>query len=119
MKIRDIIAERETVLSFEVFPPKTSDTFDSVKHATEEIAKLHPSFMSVTYGAAGTSAGYTTAIAENLPAEGCSQLQGGCRRGSFDGGFCPANWRRQVCGRRHGNSAVCGGAVDELNADEI
>ena len=66
MKIRDIIAKRETVLSFEVFPPKTSDTFDSVKHATEEIAKLHPSFMSVTYGAAGTSAGYTTAIAENL-----------------------------------------------------
>lgn len=47
------------------------------------------------------------------------QLQGGCRRGSFDRGFCPANWRRQVCGRRHGNSAICGGAVDELNADEI
>ena len=66
MKIKDIIREQSPVLSFEVFPPKTSDAFDTVKEATEKIAALSPSFMSVTYGAAGTTAGFTLSIAENL-----------------------------------------------------
>ncbi|MBE6610778.1 MAG: methylenetetrahydrofolate reductase [NAD(P)H] [Ruminococcaceae bacterium] len=53
-------------LSFEVFPPKTDTAFESVKHATEEIAKLHPSFMSVTYGAGGGTSKYTLDIAKNI-----------------------------------------------------
>ena len=53
MKIIDIIGAGKPSLSFEVFPPKTSDTFDSVKKASEEIATLNPAFMSVTYGAGG------------------------------------------------------------------
>ena len=53
MKIIDRITQNTLSLSFEVFPPKTEMRFDSVKAATEEIAKLHPSFMSVTYGAGG------------------------------------------------------------------
>ena len=53
-------------LSFEVFPPKTDSAFDSVKHATEEIAKLRPSFVSVTYGAGGGTSRYTLEIAENI-----------------------------------------------------
>ena len=40
--------------------------FDSVKHATEEIAKLRPSFMSVTYGAGGGTSKYTLEIAKNI-----------------------------------------------------
>jgi methylenetetrahydrofolate reductase (NADPH) len=40
--------------------------FDSVKHATEEIAKLSPSFMSVTYGAGGGTSKYTLEIAKNI-----------------------------------------------------
>lgn len=51
--ILDVITGEKPSLSFEVFPPKTSDTFESVKHATEAIAALHPSYMSVTYGAGG------------------------------------------------------------------
>ena len=51
MKLTDIFKQDKLSLSFEVFPPKTDTAFDSVKHATEEIAKLSPSFMSVTYGA--------------------------------------------------------------------
>ena len=53
-------------LSFEVFPPKTSDKYDSVQAATEAIAKLKPAFMSVTYGAGGGTSKYTLDIAKNI-----------------------------------------------------
>ena len=66
MKIIDIINAGKPTLSFEVFPPKTDSSFESVKFATEEIAKLHPSFMSVTYGAGGGTSKYTLEIAENI-----------------------------------------------------
>lgn len=66
MKIKEILSFDKLSLSFEVFPPKTTDVFDSVKTATEEIAKLSPSFMSVTYGAGGTTDKYTTDIATNI-----------------------------------------------------
>ena len=51
MKIREILSKGEPILSFEVFPPKTEDKYDSVERAAREIAKLKPAFMSVTYGA--------------------------------------------------------------------
>ena len=66
MKLAEIFKKNEYALSFEVFPPKTSDVFDSVKAATEEIAKLRPSFMSVTYGAGGGTSAYTLDIAKNI-----------------------------------------------------
>lgn len=66
MKIIDIITADKPSLSFEVFPPKTSDNFESIKTSTEEIAKLNPSFMSVTYGAGGGTSDFTVSIAENL-----------------------------------------------------
>jgi methylenetetrahydrofolate reductase (NADPH) len=66
MKIVDIIKGDKPSLSFEVFPPKTSDTFDTVKEATEKIAQLKPSFMSVTYGAGGGTSEYTVSVAKNI-----------------------------------------------------
>lgn len=66
MKIIDLLTENKLTLSFEVFPPKTESVFDSVKHATEEIAKLKPAFMSVTYGAGGGTSKYTLDIAKNI-----------------------------------------------------
>jgi methylenetetrahydrofolate reductase (NADPH) len=66
MKLTEILKQDSLSLSFEVFPPKTDMAFDSVKHATEEIAKLSPSFMSVTYGAGGGTSKYTLEIAENI-----------------------------------------------------
>ena len=73
MKIKDILAEGRPTLSFEVFPPKTADAYESVEKAASKIAQLKPDFMSVTYGAGGTSAGQTVAIAKaveehNIPA---------------------------------------------------
>lgn len=66
MKISELLNNDKLSLSFEVFPPKTDTAFESVKHATEEIAKLSPSFVSVTYGAGGGTSKYTLDIAKNI-----------------------------------------------------
>ena len=66
MKLNELFSQSKYSLSFEVFPPKTDSAFDSVRHATEEIAKLRPSFMSVTYGAGGGTSKYTLDIAKNI-----------------------------------------------------
>ncbi|MBQ6937592.1 MAG: methylenetetrahydrofolate reductase [Clostridia bacterium] len=66
MKIINLLKNEKLSLSFEVFPPKSESGFESVKSATEEIAKLRPSFMSVTYGAGGGTSKYTLDIAKNI-----------------------------------------------------
>ena len=66
MKLTKLFEGGKLSLSFEVFPPKTDTSFESVKCATEEIAKLQPSFMSVTYGAGGGTSRYTLEIAKNI-----------------------------------------------------
>ena len=66
MKIIDILKQEKMSLSFEVFPPKLESSFESVKTATEKIAELSPSFMSVTYGAGGGTSAYTLAVAKNI-----------------------------------------------------
>ncbi len=66
MKINDVLNDKKVTLSFEVFPPKKADGYEAVKTAVEKIASLHPSFMSITYGAGGTTAGFTMEIAEQL-----------------------------------------------------
>lgn len=66
MKLTRLFENHTRSLSFEVFPPKTDDVYDGVKTATEEIAKLRPAFMSVTYGAGGGTSKYTLEIAKNL-----------------------------------------------------
>ena len=66
MKIIDLIQADKPSLSFEVFPPKTTDKIDSVFAAATEIAALKPSFMSVTYGAGGGTSSYTAALCADL-----------------------------------------------------
>ena len=66
MKITELLKQKTLSLSFEVFPPKTESNFESVKHATEQIAALHPTFMSVTYGAGGGTSKYTLDIARHI-----------------------------------------------------
>ena len=66
MKISELLKEPGNRLSFEVFPPKTSDKYDSVEEATDKIAALRPAFMSVTYGAGGGTSKYTLNIAKNI-----------------------------------------------------
>ena len=74
MRITEIITGATPSLSFEVFPPKTNDKYESVADAVREIAKLNPSFMSVTYGAGGGTSEYTAKIAEVVKSYGVTSL---------------------------------------------
>ena len=66
MKVSQLLNQDKVTLSFEVFPPKTSSSYESVAHATQEIAALRPDFMSVTYGAGGGTSVHTVNIAADL-----------------------------------------------------
>ena len=63
MKIIDRLNEDKIHISFEVFPPKTDAGFDKVLDATDKIAALKPSYISVTYGAGGGTSKNTARIA--------------------------------------------------------
>lgn len=66
MKIKERISDGKVHLSFEVFPPKTDAKYDDVISAVDEIAKLQPSFISVTYGAGGGTSKNTVKIASHI-----------------------------------------------------
>jgi len=66
MKIKDILQQDKVTVSFEVFPPKKADGLEAVEKATEQIAALKPDFMSVTYGAGGSTSKMTLEIASHL-----------------------------------------------------
>ena len=55
--------------SFEVFPPRTPDTEARMWSAIAQVAPLEPSFVSVTYGAGGTTRDYTHRIAKTIAGE--------------------------------------------------
>ena len=66
MKLTEHFKKNQLSMSFEVFPPKTDSSMETVTHATEAMALLHPSFMSVTYGAGGGTSKYTLEIAQHI-----------------------------------------------------
>lgn len=67
MKIKDILNKEKLTVSFEVFPPKTEFDYETVYRASEEIATLSPTFVSVTYGAGGSLRGVNTLnVAKNV-----------------------------------------------------
>ena len=74
MKITEIINSTRPSLSFEVFPPKTSDSYESVIENALKIAELSPSYMSVTYGAGGGTSQYTAEIASTIKSAGVTPL---------------------------------------------
>ncbi len=53
MHIRDILTDSNPSLSFEFFPPRTAASWEDLYQAIRELEPLHPSFVSVTYGAGG------------------------------------------------------------------
>ena len=66
MTMLEELKDRRLTLSFEVFPPKTDTSLESVRTATEKIAALKPAFVSVTYGAGGAGSRFTLDIARDL-----------------------------------------------------
>ncbi|MFW6366934.1 MAG: methylenetetrahydrofolate reductase, partial [Spirochaetota bacterium] len=59
MNIRKIFAEKKTTFSFEFFPPKTDEASERLFETIKQLTPLGPSFVSVTYGAGGTTRGRT------------------------------------------------------------
>lgn len=69
MKLNSVLGEKKITLSFEVFPPKVDSDYESVKQAAYRVAALHPDYMSVTYGAGGSTSSNTLALAEGIQRE--------------------------------------------------
>lgn len=69
MKLNEILSKNDVTLSFEVFPPKVTANFEAVQKAAYGVAKLKPSYMSVTYGAGGSTRGNTLKIAKGIQEE--------------------------------------------------
>lgn len=66
MKISSIVGKDKLTLSFEVFPPKTDSDFEKVKEAAFGVAAIKPAYISVTYGAGGSTSTNTLAIAKGI-----------------------------------------------------
>ncbi|MDE7417353.1 MAG: methylenetetrahydrofolate reductase [NAD(P)H] [Lachnospiraceae bacterium] len=69
MKLNEIMLKNDVTLSFEVFPPKVTANYEAVEKAAYGVAKLQPSYMSVTYGAGGSTRGNTLKIAKGIQEE--------------------------------------------------
>ena len=74
MRISTILRDDKVRLSCEVFPPKKFDGIAQACEVTREIAALKPAYMSVTYGAAGSTPGHTLAVAQAVQEAGVTPL---------------------------------------------
>jgi methylenetetrahydrofolate reductase (NADPH) len=68
-KISDLLATGERSFSFEFFPPKTDEGERNLWQAIRELEPLHPTFVSVTYGAGGSTRDRTVRITERIATE--------------------------------------------------
>lgn len=66
MQIHNLFNKQKPVVSFEVFPPKTTVPLESIFKTTEGLQALNPDFVSITYGAAGSSSGRTLETADKV-----------------------------------------------------
>jgi methylenetetrahydrofolate reductase (NADPH) len=66
MKIKNLFSEKKFILSFEVFPPKREGTLESLYITIKELAELKPDFISVTYGAGGSTREKTIEISSKV-----------------------------------------------------
>lgn len=64
--IKDLLSKSKTTISFEVFPPKKEDEFQSVFSTLDALATLKPDFISCTYGAGGSKSKKTVEIASYI-----------------------------------------------------
>src|SRR5258706_13046777 len=55
MKVRDLFRSQPQTFSFEFFPPKTAEDIEQLFERAQELKPLGPSFISVTYGAGGST----------------------------------------------------------------
>lgn len=67
--LRDALASGERLFSFEFFPAKTDEGERNLWQAIRELEPLHPDFVSVTYGAGGSTRDRTVAMVERVATE--------------------------------------------------
>ena len=66
MRISDILRKKKTIVSYEIFPPKSAAELERTFEIAGKIASLKPDFISVTCGASGNTAVYTEKIAQYI-----------------------------------------------------
>ena len=66
MKIRDLFSQQRPVISFEFFPPRTAEAETQLASALEKLRPLSPSFVSVTYGAGGSTRDHTLRLVSSI-----------------------------------------------------
>jgi methylenetetrahydrofolate reductase (NADPH) len=69
MRIQDLLRSNGPVFSFEFFPPKTQTGEQSLFQTIERLRELHPTFVSVTYGAGGTTREKTVELVRHIKHE--------------------------------------------------
>ena len=69
MKVRDLFRSQTQTFSFEFFPPKTAEDIEQLFERARELKPLGPSFMSVTYGAGGSTRRNTIDIVYRMQEE--------------------------------------------------
>src|SRR5919199_65039 len=69
MHISDIIANETPTFSFEFFPPKTPEAAEALFQTIRELEEYMPSFVSVTYGAGGSTRELTHNLVERIQNE--------------------------------------------------
>ncbi len=74
MKITDILQSGRVSFSCEIFPPKPGADIEHVDEIIDGIAALEPSFISVTYGASGSTSKTTASICEKVMARGMTAI---------------------------------------------
>ena len=65
-RIIDILKTDNVGISCELFPPKQGTELQNSLEIVNKIAQVHPSYMSVTYGAGGSTVGYSAALAKEV-----------------------------------------------------
>ena len=66
MHITDIMAKETPLFSFEFFPPKTPEAAEILYQTIRELEAYMPSFVSVTYGAGGSTREFTHDLVERI-----------------------------------------------------
>jgi methylenetetrahydrofolate reductase (NADPH) len=66
MRIGDLIGTNGPVFSFEFFPPKTEQGDQNLYHTIESLRELRPTFVSVTYGAGGSTRDKTLELVRRI-----------------------------------------------------
>jgi len=116
MHLRDIFAQYPTTFSFEFFPPKTPEAAESLYTSITELESLKPSFVSVTYGAGGSTREVTHDLVVRLKAQ--------TRLDPVPHLTCVCHTAEQICsileryaGAGIGNILALGGDVPKTLAD--